>query len=79
MLQLLADENFNNNIVRGLPRRAPEIDIVRVQDVGLSGANDPTLLAWAAECLKFATYRRPLPRQTPEDSGELWFAALTTS
>ena len=49
MLTLAADENFNNNIVRGLLRRRPDIDIVRIQDVGLSGADDPTVLAWAAE------------------------------
>lgn len=49
MLRLLADENFNNNIVRGLLRRRPDLDIVRVQDVGLSQADDPTVLAWAAQ------------------------------
>lgn len=48
MLRLAADENFNNNVVRGLLRREPELDIVRVQDVGLSGADDPTVLEWAA-------------------------------
>jgi hypothetical protein len=48
-LKLLADENFDNTIVRGLWRRDPNIDIVRVQDVGLLGADDPTILAWAAE------------------------------
>jgi predicted nuclease of predicted toxin-antitoxin system len=48
MLHLAADENFDNRIVRGLWRRAPELDIVRVQDSGLSGANDPTVLEWAA-------------------------------
>lgn len=48
MLRVLADENFNNNIVRGLRRRNPNIDIVRVQDIGLSGVDDPTLLEWAA-------------------------------
>ena len=41
MLMLAADENFNNNIVRGLFRRNPQLDIVRIQDVGLSGADDP--------------------------------------
>ncbi|MBC8265255.1 MAG: DUF5615 family PIN-like protein, partial [Anaerolineales bacterium] len=35
-------------IVRGLWRRKPELDIVRIQDVGLSGADDPTVLEWAA-------------------------------
>ncbi|BAY10828.1 DUF5615 family PIN-like protein [Calothrix sp. NIES-2098] len=49
MLKLLADENFDNTIVRGLLRRRASIDIVRVQDVGLSGEDDPTILAWAAE------------------------------
>jgi len=49
MLRLALDENFNNDIVRGLLRRRPEIDLVRVQDVGLSGADDPTILAWAAQ------------------------------
>ncbi|GAB4188903.1 MAG: hypothetical protein Fur006_29670 [Coleofasciculaceae cyanobacterium] len=48
-MKFLADENFDNSIVRGLIRRQPEIDIIRVQDVGLSGADDPTVLAWAAQ------------------------------
>ena len=48
MLLLAADENFNNNIVRGLLRHRPDLDLVRVQDVGLSGADDPAVLAWAA-------------------------------
>lgn len=48
MLRLAADENFNNDIVRGLLRRESKLDIVRVQDAGLSGADDPTVLAWAA-------------------------------
>ena len=41
MLLLLADENFNYDIVRGLLRKKPETDIVRLQDVGLSGAGEP--------------------------------------
>jgi hypothetical protein len=49
MLPLLADENFNNEIVRGKRRRNPEVDLVCVQDVGLAGADDPTILEWAAE------------------------------
>jgi hypothetical protein len=48
MLALLADENLHGDIVRGLKRRRPDLDIVRVQDVGLSGADDPTVLASAA-------------------------------
>ena len=36
--------------MRGLLHcRQPDLDILRVQDVGLSGADDPDVLAWAAE------------------------------
>ncbi len=48
-MRLAADENFNNNIVRGLIRRKPDVDIVRLQDVGLFGADDPAVLEWAAQ------------------------------
>jgi hypothetical protein len=48
MLRLAADENFNNDIVRGLLRRRADLDIIRVQDAGLSGAADPVVLEWAA-------------------------------
>ncbi len=48
MLRLAADENLNNDIVRALKRRKPELDIVRVQDAGLGGADDPSVLEWAA-------------------------------
>jgi hypothetical protein len=48
MLRFVADENFNNDIVRGILRRKADLDIVRIQDVELSGANDPTVLEWAA-------------------------------
>ncbi len=49
MLFFAADENFNNNIVRGLARRLPDLDLVRVQDVGLGGADDEAVLRWAAK------------------------------
>ena len=48
MLRLLADENFNGDIVRALLLRQPDLDIVRVPDVGLTGVDDPDILAWAA-------------------------------
>jgi predicted nuclease of predicted toxin-antitoxin system len=48
MLLLVADENFNNDILRGLLRRDPSLDIVRIQDVGLTKAPDPIVLEWAA-------------------------------
>jgi hypothetical protein len=44
----LADENFRNSIIRGILRRAPDFDIIRVQDVPqISGGDDPAMLAWA--------------------------------
>jgi hypothetical protein len=49
MLRLAADENFNNDIVRGVRRRDPAVDIVRVQDAGLLEADDPAILEWAAQ------------------------------
>ncbi len=47
-MKFLADENFDNRIVRGLLRRRSDIDIVRVQDLEIAGSDDPTVLAWAA-------------------------------
>ena len=49
MVKFLADENFNNQLVRGVFRQNSTIDLVRVQDVGLSGASDPAVLEWAAQ------------------------------
>lgn len=48
-LRLLADEDFDNTILRGVLRQLPDADIVRVQDVGLSGQHDIVVLAWAAK------------------------------
>jgi hypothetical protein len=49
-LRLLLDEDFNNDILRGLLRRKPDIDVMRVQDVEeIAGAADPVVLAWAAQ------------------------------
>ena len=49
MLRFAADENFNNDIIRGLLRRNPDLAIIRLQDAGLSGADDSTVLEWAAQ------------------------------
>ena len=49
MLLLAADEDFNNDILRGMLRRKPDLNIVRVQDVGLSGSGDPAVLEWAVQ------------------------------
>ncbi|MGH8827633.1 MAG: DUF5615 family PIN-like protein [Jiangellaceae bacterium] len=47
-LRFLADENFDHRIVHGLQRRAVQLDIVTVQEVGLRTLDDPTVLEWAA-------------------------------
>ncbi|OAI47912.1 hypothetical protein AYO44_08530 [Planctomycetaceae bacterium SCGC AG-212-F19] len=48
MLKLVSDENFNADILRGLYRRRPDLDVVRVQEIGLNATPDPHILAWAA-------------------------------
>lgn len=48
MLALATDEDFNNRILRGLVRRQPDLDIVRVQDAGLLGRGDAEVLERAA-------------------------------
>jgi predicted nuclease of predicted toxin-antitoxin system len=48
-LKLLADENIEPQLVRGLLRRQPDLDIVSTRDVGLLGWSDPDLLQWAAD------------------------------
>ncbi len=45
----LADENFNGHVLNGLRRGRPDMDIVRVQDMELSGAGDPEVLERAAD------------------------------
>jgi predicted nuclease of predicted toxin-antitoxin system len=49
MFRFASDENFNGNIVRILMTRLHGIDLVRVQDTDLHGAQDPILLAWCAQ------------------------------
>ena len=48
MLRFVADENLNGAIIRGLFRRKPDLNLVRVQDAGLRGADDSAVLGWAA-------------------------------
>ena len=49
MIKLLSDEDYNNDILRGVLRRLPGVDIVRVQDVGLMNVHDRKVLEWAAQ------------------------------
>jgi len=48
MLRLATDADFNGVVYRALLRELPDLDMVRVQDVGLRIAEDPDILAWAA-------------------------------
>ena len=48
MLRLASDENVHGNIIDGLRLRKPNLDIVRVLDVGLARTPDPLILDWAA-------------------------------
>jgi hypothetical protein len=79
MLRLATDEDCNNRIVRGLLRRQPELDILRVQDAGLAGKDDEEVLAWAARegrilithdvtTMKQTAYEFPLNSFSPPNS-----------
>jgi predicted nuclease of predicted toxin-antitoxin system len=48
MLRLASDADVHGEIVRGLRRRLPAIDLVRAQDALPEGTPDPEVLAWAA-------------------------------
>jgi predicted nuclease of predicted toxin-antitoxin system len=48
MIRLLTDENVDNNILRGLGRRLPQLDLVSARGAGLAGSPDLVLLKWAA-------------------------------
>lgn len=48
MLRYAADENFNNDIIRGLMSRQPLLDVVRIQDSEVNGADDQSVLEWTA-------------------------------
>jgi hypothetical protein len=64
MIRFIADEDFDGRIVRGLLRRKSDLDLLRVQDVGLSGASDEKLLEWAADNNRVVVThdRRTMPR-----------------
>jgi hypothetical protein len=48
MLRLASDADVHGDIIRGLRRRHPGIDLVRVQDALPEGTPDPAILDWAA-------------------------------
>ena len=46
-MRFAADENFNNDILRGLRRHYPDLDVIRIQDTEIVGAEDEVVLEWA--------------------------------
>ena len=48
MLRLASDADVHGDIIRGVRRRLPEIDLLRVQDALPDGTPDSVVLAWAA-------------------------------
>ncbi len=67
-MRFVADENFDNRILRGLLRRKPELDVVRVQDLEIAGSDDDTVLAWAAhaERILLTHDQRTIPKYAYE-------------
>ncbi len=52
MIRFAADENFDNHVLHALTRRYPDLDLIRVQDTFLYGADDDEVLQWCAEELR---------------------------
>ncbi len=48
MLRLASDADVHGEVIRGLYRRNPEIELIRAQDALPEGTPDPEVLAWAA-------------------------------
>jgi hypothetical protein len=48
MLRLASDADVHGDLIRGLRRRLPELDLVRAQDALPEGTADSEILAWAA-------------------------------
>ena len=73
MLQALLDHNFDQDILRGLLRRIPALDVIIAYEAGLSRTEDPDLLIWAAkeQRLLLTHDRRTMPAhaKTVIDSG----------
>jgi Domain of unknown function (DUF5615) len=67
-----ADADLNQDIVRAVRRRAPEIDFQTAHDAGLPGLDDEAVLAQAARESRFLIShdRRTMPRH---------FASFTTT
>lgn len=62
-IKFQADADLNDDIVKGVKRRVPEIDFQNARDAGLDGLEDPVVLALAAnEARILVTHdRRTMP------------------
>lgn len=49
MIRFLADEDLDGRIVRGLRRRMPELDVLRIQEAGLRTFHDRKILEYASQ------------------------------
>jgi hypothetical protein len=49
MIKILADQNFNGDILRGLKNRIPDLDCVATHEIGIGKFTDDKLLDWAAD------------------------------
>jgi predicted nuclease of predicted toxin-antitoxin system len=45
----LADNDFNEDILQGVARSQPTVQMTRLRDVGLAASNDADILEWAAQ------------------------------
>ena len=48
MVPLLADENFNHRVLRGLRLRLPSLDCLPAQETEVYQRDDPEVLDWAS-------------------------------
>ena len=53
VIRLLTHENFDGDVLRGLLRRTPDLDVVRVRDVGLAETPDPMAKRWQERIIRF--------------------------
>ncbi|MBE9229852.1 DUF5615 family PIN-like protein [Phormidium sp. LEGE 05292] len=49
MLRFLADDNFNYHLIQELQNQQPELDILCLKDISLSGIDDSRLLELASQ------------------------------
>ena len=68
MLRLLMDQNLDQDILRGLIHRIPQIDAVTAFKIGMSEATDPEPLTWAAQNRRIiVTYdHKTMPKHAAE-------------